>query len=121
MLATLAYGLCLTLNLLFLVIGARFLLTPRVAAAAYGVPADTGIAFLTAKGLRDGTYGLAGLALLAFAGSSAAAWFMLLAALLPAGDTVIVLRNGGARAIAFGIHFATAVLVLLDATFLFTL
>ena len=113
----------IALNLLILVIGARFLAVPRAAATAYGVPAkkDGDAAYLTIKGLRDGSYGLDGLALLAFADAHAEAWFMLIVALVPLGDTVIVLRNGGTKAIAFGIHFATAVIVLLSAALLFAL
>ncbi|MGI5288500.1 DUF4267 domain-containing protein [Nonomuraea polychroma] len=74
---------------------------------------------MTIKGLRDGTYGLIGLALLAFAGARAEAWFMLIVALLPLGDTLIVLRNGGTKAAEFGIRLATAVIVLLCAAPLF--
>jgi len=44
---------------------------------------------------------------------------MLIVALLPLGDTAIVLRNGGTKAAAFGIHFATAVVVLISAALLF--
>ena len=44
---------------------------------------------------------------------------MLVVALLPLGDTVIVLRYGGPKAAAFGIHFATAVGVLTSAALLF--
>jgi Domain of unknown function (DUF4267) len=83
--------------------------------------ADGDPAYLAIKGVRDGSYGLVGLALLLFAGPLAAAWFMLVVALVPLGDTIIVLRNGGTRAAAFGIHFATAVVVLLDAALLFAL
>ena len=121
MLTPLAYGLAVALNLLILFIGARFLVVPRAAAAGYGVPAkkDGDAAYLTIKGLRDGAYGLVGLALLAFAGAHAEAWFMLVVALVPLGDAVIVLRNGGTTATAFGIHFATAVIVLLSAALLF--
>jgi Domain of unknown function (DUF4267) len=59
------------------------------------------------------------LALLAFAGSQAEAWFMLVVAILPLGDSLIVLRHGGTKAVAFGIHFATAVVVLINAALLF--
>ena len=120
---TAAYGLAIALNLLVLLIGARFLVTPRPAAAGYGVPAkaDGDAAYLTIKGLRDGSYGLLGLALLAFVGARAEAWYMLIVALLPLGDTLIVLRHGGTRATAFGIHFATAVLVLISSALLFAL
>ena len=123
MLTPIAYGLAIALNLLVVFIGARFLFAPRAAAAGYGVPAkeDGDAAYQTIKGLRDGAYGLVGLALLAFAGAHAAAWFMLVVALVPLGDTGIVLRNGGSKATAFGIHFATAVLILLSAALLFAL
>nr|WP_238362042.1 DUF4267 domain-containing protein [Actinopolymorpha pittospori] len=102
-------------------IGARFLLVPRASAAGYGVPAkeDGDAAYLTIKGLRDGTFGILGLVLLAVAGAHAEAWFMLVIALVPLGDTAIVLRHGGTRATAFGIHFATAVVVLISAALLF--
>ncbi len=118
MLTYVAYGLAVVLNLLVLFIGLRFLFVPHAAATGSGVPA-TERAFLTVKGLRDGSYGLLGLALLAFAGAEAAAWFMLVVALNPLGDTVVVLRNGGTRAVAFGVHFATAVVVLVNAVLLF--
>ena len=123
MLSPLAYGLAVVISLLVVVIGARFLLQPEAAAAGYGVPAkpDGDRAYLTVKGLRDLTYGLLGLALIAFATPTAVAWYMLLGALEPLGDTVIVLRHGGTKAAAFGIHFATAVVVLLDAILLFAL
>jgi hypothetical protein len=45
---------------------------------------------------------------------------MLVVALAPLGDTAIVLRHGGTKATAFGIHFATAVVVLISAVLLFT-
>ncbi|GAA4592444.1 DUF4267 domain-containing protein [Planotetraspora phitsanulokensis] len=116
-----AYGLAIVLDVLVLVIGARFLLSPRAAAAGYGVPAkkDGDAAYLTIKGLRDLSYGLLGLALLVFASARAEAWFMLVVALVPLGDTLVVLRHGGTKAVAFGIHFATAVVVLISAALLF--
>ncbi|GIF63238.1 membrane protein [Asanoa ishikariensis] len=118
MLTPIAYGLAIVLDLLVVVIGARFLLQPEAAATGYGVPARPG-AYLTIKGVRDLSYGILGLALIAFVGPLAAAWFMLVVALNPLGDTLIVLRNGGTKAVAFGIHFATAVLVLVSAGLLF--
>ncbi|MGW0230118.1 DUF4267 domain-containing protein [Actinopolymorpha singaporensis] len=121
MLTYLAYGLAIVLDLFVVFIGARFLLVPRAAAAGYGVPAkqDGDPAYLTIKGLRDGTFGLVGLALLAFVGAQAEAWFMLVVAIAPIGDMLIVLRHGGSRAIAFGVHLATAVVVLVSAALLF--
>ncbi|CAM5494698.1 DUF4267 domain-containing protein [Streptomyces sp. WAC 01325] len=117
-----AYTLAVVLNLFCLFLGYRFLLQPASAATGYGVPArpegDAG-AYLSVKGLRDGTFGVVGLALLFFVGARAEAWFMLAVALVPLFDTLIVLRNGGAKATAFGIHFATAVVVLISAVLLF--
>ncbi|MFJ8632854.1 DUF4267 domain-containing protein [Streptomyces sp. NPDC093568] len=117
-----AYTLAVVLNLFCLFLGYRFLLQPASAATGYGVPArpegDAG-AYLSVKGLRDGTFGVVGLALLFFVGARAEAWFMLAVALIPLFDTLIVLRHGGAKAVAFGVHFATAVVVLISAVLLF--
>ncbi|MFI0718204.1 DUF4267 domain-containing protein [Streptomyces sp. NPDC021224] len=116
-----AYTLAAVLDVLVLFIGVRFLFQPFPAAADYGVPAQPagGAAYLTVKGLRDAVSGVMGLALLVFAGAHAEAWFMLTVALVPLGDTLIVLRNGGTKAAAFGIHCATAVVVLASAALLF--
>ncbi|OLZ64920.1 hypothetical protein AV521_33745 [Streptomyces sp. IMTB 2501] len=117
-----AYTLAVLLDLFCVFLGYRFLFQPGPAAAGYGVPADPAgdaRAYLSIKGLRDGTFGLLGLALLAFAGARAEALFMLCVALVPLGDTLNVLRNGGTKAVAFGIHFATAVVVLISAGLLF--
>ena len=116
-----AYGLAIVLDLFIAFIGVRFLIVPGPAAAGYGVPAkaDGDPAYLAVKGVRDLSLGIIGLALLAFAGARAEAWFMLGAALIPLGDMLIVLRHGGTKAVAFGIHFATAVVVLLAAALLF--
>ena len=117
-----AYTLAVVLDLFCVFLGYRFLFQPGPAAAGYGVPADPGGdagAYLTIKGLRDGAFGLVGLLLLAFVGARAEAWFMLGVALVPLGDMLIVLRHGGTKAVAFGIHFATAVVVLVSAGLLF--
>jgi hypothetical protein len=123
MLTAFAYGLAIVLDLFIVFIGARFLLAPEAAAAGYGVPAkkESAAAYLSIKGVRDSTYGILGLALLAFAGAHAEAWFMLVVAIAPFGDSATVLRNGGSKAVAFGIHFATAVVVLISAALLFGL
>ncbi|MFG2951167.1 DUF4267 domain-containing protein [Streptomyces adustus] len=117
-----AYTLAVVLDLFVLFIGYRFLFQPGPAAAGYGVPADPAgdaSAYLTVKGSKDSVFGLMGLALLAFAGARAEAWFMLVVALVPLADALIVLRHGGSKATAFGIHFATAIVVLISAGLLF--
>ena len=114
--------LTFVIGALVIYIGLGFLLTPRRAAAGYGVPADpdqpgTG-AYLTIKGVRDGIYGVVTLVLLFTASHHVLAWFLLAAAALPLADCMIVLRHGGSRAVAFGIHFATALVMLLDVALL---
>jgi hypothetical protein len=121
MLITIAYGLAIVLSLAIVAIGVRFLIAPRVAAAGYGVPAkeDGDPAYLTVKGVRDTCVGLLGLILVAFAGHFAVGLFMLVIGLAPLADAVIVLCNGGTKAIAFGVHVSTALLLLVDAALLF--
>lgn len=123
MLTPIAYGLAVLLALLVTYIGARFLTSPQKAAAGYGVPAkpDGDTAYLLIKGVRDLTFGVLGLALIAFADAHAAGWYMLVVAIAPFGDVLIVLRHGGSKAVAFGVHFATAVAVLVSAALLFAL
>lgn len=110
--------LTIVIGALVVFIGLRFLLTPRSAAAGYGVPADPGQpgtgAYLTIKGVRDGMYGVLTLVLLFTASHHVLAWFLLAAAVLPLADAAIVLHHGGSRVVAFGIHFATALVILLD-------
>ncbi|NDU76543.1 DUF4267 domain-containing protein [Actinomadura sp. DSM 109109] len=123
MLAPTAYALATTLALFCVFLGFRFFTAPVAAAAGYGVPAKPGgdAAYLQVKAIRDLTFGVLGLALIAFADAHAVGWYMLTVALVPLGDTMIVLRNGGTRAVAFGIHFATAVIVLVSAALMLAL
>ena len=43
---------------------------------------------------------------------------MLAIALIPIADGAIVLRSGGPRTLAYGVHWATAALMLIDAALL---
>ena len=47
-------------------------------------------------------------------------WFELAASIIPIGDAIIVLRHGGPQAIAYGVHGATAVVLLATAALLIT-
>jgi hypothetical protein len=97
-------------------IGCRFLLAPSTAATAYGVPAGVEPrlrAYLSAKGIRDIASGLFAGILIAYGSAHALGWFMLAATLIPIADAVIVLHQGGDRAIAFGVHGGTAVAMLI--------
>ena len=96
-------------------IGCRFLLAPSTAAAAYGVPAGAepnSRAYLFAKGIRDIASGLFAAILIAYGSAHILGWFMLAATLIPIADALIVLRQGGSRTIAYGVHGSTAVAML---------
>ncbi len=91
-------------------VGGRFLLDPAAAAAGFGVavsPADVG-AYFSIKGVRDITSGLVPLALIVAGQRRALGWALLASAFTPLSDAIIVLRNGGAPSIAYGIHGLTA-------------
>jgi hypothetical protein len=97
-------------------IGCRFLLAPSTAAAAYGVPAGVephSRAYLSAKGVRDIASGLFAAILIAYGSAHVLGWFMLVATLIPIADAIIVLRQGGSRTIALGVHGGTAVATLI--------
>jgi Domain of unknown function (DUF4267) len=91
-----------------IIIGARFLLAPHAAAAAFGVPVSPDArwdAYLLVKGIRDIASGLF-IAILMLDGSvPLLGWFILAATVIPLADA---LTHGGTKAAAFGIHGATA-------------
>ena len=111
-----AYVLSALVGVGIIFIGARFLLAPSIAASGYGI-AGKG-AYLSAKGARDIVSGLFVFVLIASGQPRALGWIVATAALIPVGDALIVLRNGGSRVTAFGIHGATAVAMLVIAVLL---
>ena len=121
MLLTIAFSASWVIGIAIILIGARFLLAPQAAAAGYGVPAEppgartangSPYAWLYAKGVRDVASGIFIFILLANRAPHLLGAFMAAASLIPVGDAVIVLRSGGTRATAFGIHGATAALAM---------
>ncbi|AGB25089.1 hypothetical protein Mycsm_04870 [Mycobacterium sp. JS623] len=103
-------------------IGARFLVAPRVAAAGYGVLPDlnqpAGGAYLSVKGVRDIASGLFVIILIAAGATHLMGWVILAAAIIPSADAAIVLRNGGSKAIAWGVHGVTAAVMLITSALL---
>jgi Domain of unknown function (DUF4267) len=93
-------------------IGIRFLLTPRRATVAFGVPADSLRALTEIKGVRDIASGVVLLVVWAASDRTTLGWALIAAALTPIGDAVIVVRNGGKPSTALGIHGLTAALLL---------
>jgi hypothetical protein len=112
----LANGLAILLALAIIGIGLGYLIAPHSLAPGFGLPAwpeDTG--FLAVKGIRDIMSGLVVLALLAAGQRRALAIALAVVAIVPAGDMVIVLSHSGSPGAAFGIHGATAAVVLATA------
>jgi hypothetical protein len=64
--------------------------------------------YLSVKGVRDVASGLMTFALIAAREPRALAGFLLAATVIPVGDAAIVLRRGGRKSTAYGIHGATA-------------
>jgi hypothetical protein len=94
------------------------------ASAGFGIPGTptgdrTFQAWLTVKAVRDIATGLFTFILLAGATPHLLGWFMLAAAGIPVGDALIVLRSNGPKAAAYGIHGATAVVMLVISVLLF--
>ena len=116
MLTTTATVLAGLIGVGIIVMGARAFWAPQ-AAAGFGIP-DTPTedrsfhAWLTVKAVRDIACGLFIFVLLAGAAPHLLGWFMLVATGIPIGDAVIVLRSNGPRAAVYGIHGATAVVLL---------
>ena len=94
-----------------ILLGARFIVSPRRAALDYGVAPDNIRAFTEIKGVRDITSGVVVLTVWAGAGTHALGWALTAAALTAIGDAVIVRTNGGKLATALGIHGVTAALL----------
>ncbi|MEV1177915.1 DUF4267 domain-containing protein [Nonomuraea sp. NPDC049784] len=96
--------------------GARAFWAPQ-AAVGFGIP-DTPTedpsfhAWLSVKGVRDIASGLFIFILLAGGTTHLLGWFLLAASAIPVGDAVIVLRSNGPKTAAYGIHGATAVVML---------
>jgi hypothetical protein len=119
---TIGYTLAGLLAAAIIVIGARFLVAPRVAAAGYGVVPNldqpSAGTYLSVKGIRDIATGLFVIVLMIAGATPLVGWVMLAATIIPLADAAIVLRNGGSKAIAYGVHGATAVAMLITTALL---
>lgn len=92
--------------------GSTFFWRPR-GAVGFGIPdtpaeGRTFHAWLAVKGIRDIAAGVLILIVLIGGTTPLLGWYLLAAAAIPAADMAVVLRSGGPRATAFGVHGATA-------------
>lgn len=109
---TIGFVLAGILAAAIIAIGARFLVAPAVAATGYGVPAEGSGAYLSAKGVRDIASGLLVTVAMMHGDAHLLGALVLAATVIPVADAAIVLRHGGARSIAYGVHGGTAAVML---------
>ncbi|MCT2585047.1 DUF4267 domain-containing protein [Actinophytocola gossypii] len=96
--------------------GAGNLLVPR-AALGFGIPGTptedhTVRAWLAVKAARDTALGALLLIVLVGATPHLLGWVMLAATAIPAADALIVARSNGPRSAVYGVHGATAAVML---------
>ncbi|HKN55027.1 MAG TPA: DUF4267 domain-containing protein [Amycolatopsis sp.] len=101
-------------------VGIGYSFAPAKSAATFGfntVPenADT---FFNLKGVRDIGSGLVPLALMLYGDPHALGWVILAEAFIPFGDMLTILRHKGKKAAAYGIHGATAAVMVVTAALL---
>src|ERR1700722_445794 len=105
-------------------IGARFLLAPSAAAAGFEIAAwhDGGKAdpYLSVKGVRGIASGLIAVVRLAARMPHVLGWFEMAASTIAIGGAIIVLCSNGPKATVYGVHGATAVVLLATGALLFT-
>jgi Domain of unknown function (DUF4267) len=123
MLSTLGSVLSALIAVACILMGARYLLDPRPAAAGFGIPgefgdATQGSAWLAVKASRDIAVAIS-IAVVLINGAPRLLGSLILAvALIPIADGTIVLRSGGPKAVAFGVHWGTAAVMLIAAALL---
>jgi hypothetical protein len=116
----LAIGLALFVALAIIVIGTLYLASPMAATRSFGLPLPENGAntawWLRLKGVRDIASGLAVLAFMAWGTPLGIGMILLVEALIPLGDMLVILAAKGSTRSAFGMHGATAVLMVFTAT-----
>jgi len=116
----LALGMALLVALAIIAIGIGYVASPTTMTRSFGLPlpeSGTNIAWwLRLKGVRDITAGLAVLAFMAWGAPRGVGLILLVEAVIPVGDMLLILAAKGSTKSAFGIHGLTAVFMVLAAT-----
>jgi hypothetical protein len=99
-----------------LFLGVRFWMAPAAASAGFGIadspPTTTGFtAWLSVKGTRDIASGLFVILLMTNGSPRLLGEFMFIASFIAFADMATVLRSGGSRALAFGMHGLTGLVI----------
>jgi Domain of unknown function (DUF4267) len=111
----LALGIALLVALGIIAIGVQYVASPRTATRAFGLPLPengTNISWwLRLKGVRDIASGLIVLTFIALGDLRAVGVILLVQAIIPVGDMLLILAAKGSTKSAFGIHGLTAALM----------
>ncbi|MGJ4903411.1 DUF4267 domain-containing protein [Bradyrhizobium sp. HKCCYLS2058] len=112
-------GLALLLAVAIIAIGVQYVARPFTAMRSFGLPLpETGANvawWLRLKGVRDIVSGLAVLALMMWGSSGAVGLVLLVEAVIPVGDMLVILAANGSKTSAFGMHGLTAAIMVLAA------
>jgi hypothetical protein len=105
-----------------MVIGGFYLVSPERMSGSFGLKppasdADTR-AWLRLKGIRDAGAGLVVLTMMLTADRRLAGMVLLVLAIIPLGDMIIILGSGGSKSRAFSIHGVTCAVMLVVGLFL---
>lgn len=115
----LSSGLALFFALAIIAIGTQYLVRPMTATRSFGLPlpeSGTNTAWwLRLKGVRDMASGLAVLAFMVWGSPLGIGIVLLVEAVIPVGDMLLILAAKGSTRSAFGMHGATAVLMIFTA------
>jgi hypothetical protein len=114
---SLAIGLALLLALAIIAIGTLYIVNPSIAIRGFGLPLPENGAhiawWLRLKGVRDIASGLLVLAFIAWGAPHDLGIIMLVDAIIPLGDMLLILAAKGSARTAFSVHAPTAVLMVL--------
>ncbi len=112
-------GVALLAAVGIIAIGIMYLSIPRAATRSFGLPLPEDGAnivwWLRLKGSRDVVSGLVVLAMVVWGGPRMVGIVLLVEALIPVGDMLLVLAAKGSTARALGIHGLTAVVMIVAA------
>lgn len=114
-----ALGMALLLAIAIIAIGIQYVTRPLAATRSFGLPLpETGANmawWLRLKGVRDIVSGLAVLAFMTWGAPGAVGLILLVEAIIPVGDMLVILAAKGSAKLAFGMHGLTAVIMVLAA------
>ena len=112
-------GIALLVALAIIAIGTGYIATPTTMTRSFGLPlpADDPNAapWLRLKGVRDIAAGLLVLAFMLWTTEHELGLVLLVAAIIPVGDMLVILAARGSAKSAFGIHGLTAAIMALAA------